>query len=318
MDRRKLLKGVSLGGMALAARPGIASVATQADSIIDSHIHLISEDETRYPRAVKGKTGGGGARQDGVRMTPTVPRVLRWMQENGVDHAVAVQKKSVYEFDNRYTIEASNVLPERFRAVLVLDAEQPTTPGVLSNLAKQHNVVGIRLTGNRAGDGSMPWLDSPAAQRVWAIASELKLAVDLMAMPPAFHAAPPEHYTALARRFPGCSLVLNHIAWPTVEAGLAQALPDGLLRMRDLANVYFKLTTINLDLAEQAKVPTEAFVRLLADKLGTERLMWGSDMGNSAGSYAEMVERARLAATSLNDAERRQLLAATAARVYRI
>ena len=44
--------------------------------------------------------------------------------------------------------------------------------------------------------------------------------------------------------------------------------------------------------------------------------MWGSDAGNSAGAYHELVERILAATSRLSGSERRQLLHDTGERVF--
>ena len=44
--------------------------------------------------------------------------------------------------------------------------------------------------------------------------------------------------------------------------------------------------------------------------------MWGSDIGTSSGTYAEMVERGLAAATLLDEGERRKVLHDTGRRVF--
>lgn len=331
-SRRSLLgtAPIAVGGAMLASAPGMAAPgpaqgkapaavrASRYDGpILDSHLHLISSDEKRFPRVPGTKTGGGGARNGGVRVLPTAVDALKWMAENGVERGLAVQKKSAYGFDNRYTLDAVDVLPEKFAAVVVIDTEKEETPQLLSSLVSAHNVLGLRLTGARDEAGAMPWLDSDVAQKTWRRAADLELAVDLMAMPPLYDASTLERFAALAKKYPKARLVLDHVGWPVVDKGVAGAITDMHLRLRDLGNVFFKLTTVNLDLIEDSGLSTTEFVSAAAGKLGVDRLMWGSDLGNSAGSYAEMLGRMLLAAEGLDMAQHRQVLHDTAATVFR-
>ncbi len=84
----------------------------------------------------------------------------------------------------------------------------------------------------------------------------------------------------------------------------------------DLAHVHFKITDINFDRLEDAGYDSASFVRVLADRFGAERLLWGSDVGQSPAPYEEKVERLRHGATLLSADERAHLFGGTALRLY--
>ncbi len=109
------------------------------------------------------------------------------------------------------------------------------------------------------------------------------------------------------------------------EAGEAVVMPpapdfgiDHTIRIfEDTPNVYFKITEINFERCVAAKVRAARIVRRLADSFGPDRLIWGSDMGQSMlWTYPEKTQMAREAADSLDDDERRAFLHHNAARVY--
>jgi L-fuconolactonase len=54
----------------------------------------------------------------------------------------------------------------------------------------------------------------------------------------------------------------------------------------------------------------------VVDFYGTDKVMWGSDIGTSSGTYAEMVERAKDAAKFLNENEQRKYFHDAALRVF--
>ncbi len=65
-----------------------------------------------------------------------------------------------------------------------------------------------------------------------------------------------------------------------------------------------------------AGVPLGAFVRRLTDLYGPDRLVWGSDIGQSAGTYADMADAAKEAASALDDREKALFLFGNAAAIY--
>jgi predicted TIM-barrel fold metal-dependent hydrolase len=54
----------------------------------------------------------------------------------------------------------------------------------------------------------------------------------------------------------------------------------------------------------------------LVRTFGAHRIMWGSDIGQSKGTYPQMLGSADAAVAALADDERRQLLADTGRAVY--
>jgi predicted TIM-barrel fold metal-dependent hydrolase len=59
-------------------------------------------------------------------------------------------------------------------------------------------------------------------------------------------------------------------------------------------------------------------LRRVVDFYGADKVMWGSDIGTSSGTYAEMIERANEAMQLLSDDERRKIFHDTARRVMRV
>src|SRR5438046_1964589 len=87
---------------------------------IDTHVHVISDDEARFPLDPTGVTGAW------YRDDPcSVGRLLRLMEEAGVDAAVLVQAISAYRHDNRYCAYAARRHPERCTSVACIDVTSP-------------------------------------------------------------------------------------------------------------------------------------------------------------------------------------------------
>src|ERR1700722_19088671 len=136
--------------------------------LFDGHAHLKSDDLHRYPRAPPAPPIPGPPPPQPTGETPEVVRVLRWMDQNGVAAAAAVQHRGTYGVDNRYLLDSTDQYRTRLVPVVALDAEDPKTPELVRQLIEQHGLAGVRLSGPRGGAGAMPWLNSPAAHRTWA------------------------------------------------------------------------------------------------------------------------------------------------------
>ena len=192
--------------------------------LYDAHAHLVADDQMRYPRnpmqraadapyrppGVIGRPGGHHG-PNPVNEVPDASRMLRWMQEEHVDGIVAVQKRMIYRYDNSYILDSSDAHPALFSAVVILDAEDAGTPALVRRWVRDHGLAGLRLFGGRRPDGSMPWLNSPAALRSWEVAQEAGIVMDLEVLAQGGGGPSIPAIMALARAHPDVSVVLDHL-----------------------------------------------------------------------------------------------------------
>ena len=89
--------------------------------IIDIHPHVISTDDTRYPRAPIG-----GHQSDWSRERP-VPyeKMIVVMDAAGIAKSALVQASTCYGHDNSYVADAVAAHPERFTGVFSCDVLAP-------------------------------------------------------------------------------------------------------------------------------------------------------------------------------------------------
>jgi hypothetical protein len=120
----------------------------------------------------------------------------------------------------------------------------------------------------------------------------------------------------LATRYPNVRFVLDHLGWPAAEGAPSFGFTPAQLALKAHPNIYFKFTTLNLQALAKVNVPAADFVRFAANTFGTERLMWGSDFGNTKREYADLVRSAVEATTKLTPPEQRQMLRDTALSVF--
>ncbi|AZG06544.1 amidohydrolase [Pigmentiphaga sp. H8] len=306
---------------------------TQAPSaarplLFDSHAHLVADDQVRYPRnpmrraadapprapGVIGKPGGKHG-PNPINEVPDVARMLVWMQEENVDGAVAVQKRMIYRYDNSYILDSSDAHPEIFSAVVILDAEDAGTPGLVRSYIEKNGLAGVRLFGGRQPDGSMPWLNSPQALKTWDVAEEFGLVIDLEVLAVGGGGPSVPTIIELARRYPNVRIVLDHLLEPEATEEHF-GLDERFEKLAHEQNIFFKFTSINLDEYREADVPAEQVLRRAVDLFGADRIMWGSDIGTSSGTYKEMVQRMLDASVLLNDEEKRAVWHDTGKRVF--
>jgi predicted TIM-barrel fold metal-dependent hydrolase len=296
--------------------------------LFDSHAHLVADDQSRYPRNPMKRpadapprmpgvigTPGGKAGPNPVNEVPDALRMLRWMKEENVDGGVAVQKRMIYRYDNSYILDSSDLYPEVFSAVVILDAEDAGTAVVVRQCVEKHGLSGVRLFGGRQADGSMPWLNSPMALKTWDVANEFGLVMDIEVLSAGGGGPSVPAIIALARRYPKIRLVLDHMLEPEVEDS-NYGMDERFVPLGAEPNIYFKFTSINLDIYRESDVPSDKVLRAAVDLFGADRIMWGSDIGTSSGTYKEMVQRILDASVLLTDAEKRAVLHDTGKRVF--
>jgi len=297
--------------------------------LFDSHAHLVADDQDRYPRnpmqrakdapyrhpGVIGKPGGHHG-PNPINEIPDAIRMLQWMKEENVDGMVAVQKRMIYRLDNSYILDSSDKYPDLFSAVVILDAEDETTPGLVRKYIRENGLAGVRLFGGRKPDGSMPWLNSPEALRTWDVAQEFGLVMDLEVLSEGGGGPSVPAIIELARKYPAIRIVLDHLLEPEMQEGDHYGLDERYQKLSGEENIFFKFTSINLDICREENIPAEKVLRRAVDMFGAEHVMWGSDIWTSSGTYKEMVQRFLDSAVLLSDAEKRAVYHDTGKRVF--
>jgi predicted TIM-barrel fold metal-dependent hydrolase len=304
-------------------------MSTPRPLLFDSHAHLVAHDQGRYPRnpmqraadapyrppGVIGRPGGHHG-PNPINEVPDAAPMLRWMREENVDGAVAVQKRMIYRYDNSYILDSSDAHPEVFSAVVILDAEDPATPDTIRDWIRDHGLAGLRLFGGRKPDGSMPWLDSPQALRSWEVINEAGLVMDLEVLSQGGGGPSIPAILKLSERFPDARIVLDHLLEPEMEEGEHFGLDERYEKLAGREHIFFKFTSINLDICREAGIPANKVLRRAVDLYGADHVMWGSDIGTSSGTYKDMVQRLIDASDLLTPQEQRAVWHDTGRRVF--
>lgn len=279
--------------------------------MIDSHAHLISGDEAKYPPAPPE----GLVRPADFENPMTAERLLREMDGAGVEKAVLVQRGSVYGIDSSYVCDSAARFPRRLTAVCAIDATLPDCAERVCYWVTGRGAAGIRLMELVRGRG-FDWLDSPAAREAWAAAADL-------GVPVCVHVFPWNRLEGLTRllaildAIPGLTVVVDHFTAMQSDAGPPDHGVDDLLaRLARFEGTNVKFTTIPLGKLEKDGVDARPVVHRVMDLFGAERMMWGSDIAQSPGAYDEMVSLGRNAVAGLSATQQEAVLGGTAARIY--
>jgi L-fuconolactonase len=275
--------------------------------IIDIHPHVISTDETRYPRVPIG-----GHQSDWSRKRP-VPyeKLIANMDAAGIAKSALVQASTCYGHDNSYVADAVEAHPERFTGVFACDVLEPE--------ARERMIywIGRGLTGMRlfTTGSTMPgqanWLDDPRSFPAWAFAEEKSLPVCLqmtaMGIP---------QVTAVLEFFPKLRVILDHLARPQQEDGPPYIGAASLWSLAAYPNVYLKVTERNLVGARQGKATPETFFGKLVSDFGANRIAWGSNYPASEKSLPDLVMLAEETLSFLPERDREWIFSGTAETLY--
>jgi predicted TIM-barrel fold metal-dependent hydrolase len=298
------------------------------EMLFDTHAHVLSDDLARYPYG----TLRGGAKPPVSPLIFTVDDLVRAMDDAGVAHACIVQRATLYGYDNSYAVDAAAQYPDRFVPIVVLDAQDAAAPGQLREIAAAHSLGGLRIVAPELSEHDTAWLDSDEALGLWRAATDLALPVTVIIYR-RNNEAGRAALLGIAKQFASLPILIDHVGIPhastpeckwAASQGWDYGIPpppgfgiaESLAAFEALDNVRFKVTDINFDRLEDNHYNAAQFVRALADRFGAERLLWGSDVGQSPAPYGEKVERLRHSGSLLKADERAHFFGGSALRLY--
>lgn len=293
------------------------------EPMFDTHAHILSPDEVRYPPSAEGR---GSA-------TPPYPveQLLADMEATGVTRACAVQRFHYYHVDNSYVLDASRPHKQRLSPVIMLDGLDGKASMQLRAAAKRQPVGALRLATLHYANYDTAWLNAPSTMRLWAEAAKLGIPVCVIA----YVRHLPYNLPALgmiAEMFPELPIVVDHLGLPHAPVQFVEKVSEGrplpsagppdygishaLKALLAHGNVHYKLTGLNLEYLQAMNVDAAQFMRRFVDEFGAQRIMCGTDIGQTAGPYAKIVGEIRSSLALLNTSEREAVLFGTAQRVF--
>ena len=275
--------------------------------IIDTHPHVISDDDTSYPRAPIG-----GKQSDWAHDRPvTFAAYIAAMDQAGVDKAAIVQASTCYGYDNNYLADSIAQLPERVTGVACVDVIAPNAVERIRHWADR-GMAGLRLyTGGSKMAFNVDWLDNPRSFPAWDAAGELGLSICVQTRPIGL-----PKVDFLARRFPTTRILIDHLARADISDGPPYTAADALFRLAELPNVFLKVTPRTFDLVETGAASPATFFPKLVAEFGSDRIAFGSNYPSSDGSLLAIVNRARKLFSVLSKTDQHMILAGTAQRLY--
>ena len=272
--------------------------------IIDSHLHVWSDDRRRYPFAAEI---GSGPTQPG-----SVELLLDTMAAAGVERACLVQSIH-YLYDNSYTADCLTRFPDRFAGIALVDRQAKDAPRQLERLGRDQRFSGLRIHLTRPDDPS-EWAATDQYP-VWEAAAQIDACFQVFGPAEAQLALEP-----MIVRFPGVRVVLDHNGGAPVEAAPPSAGLDVVLGLPRHDNVYLKLTPQAARATDDYPFPGQhASYQALLQAYGARRLMWGTDFPHILADigYRRGLELFRDHMPFLTDADKEWLLGGTAREFWR-
>jgi L-fuconolactonase len=281
--------------------------------IVDTHVHVFTNDRKTYPQIRDTAHAGSipSIEQIGQTAWPvtSVETLIEMMDAAGIDKASLVQAYFVYEFDNRYTIDATRAHRDRFVSVVVLDPMDPTSPDTLSRLVEEQDVSGIRFMRGRIPNCT---LGDPATLPLWDRIQSLKIPLTITDQ-----VGEIGRIRAAMDRYPDVKVGLDH-AW-----GHKIGLPPyesvkNLFAFAGNPNVFVKIAVNNFAAVTDAGGTSEAFFGKLVEQFGADRIMWSSNYPAHPkfGGIHERLALARKELAFLPQEDQQKIFGDTAVKFY--
>ncbi len=275
--------------------------ARAAMLIIDTHAHIYSDDEARYPTIAKPLRPPGNS--------GSVENLQRRMKENGVAAVCIVQTSTYYGFDNRFICDTAARTRSWTAGVCTLDPDDSDSADLIREYVRKYDIRALRSRPGR--DGRM---DSPGVQALWRACGELGIVINVLCNR--------DNTDALARmleKFGRQRVVIDHClnlrAGPEMEATLGD-----MTRLARYPGAHAKLTFLATGSAESYPfVDMHEPCRKIMAAYSPDRCVWGSDFPNELwtpkATYAESL-RLFTEELGLGEAAKEAILGTTARRLY--
>ncbi len=273
--------------------------------IVDTHVHIASPDQARYPRIVAPHA------VNWLRDMPvTAEQLLQHMRWAGIERAGLMQAFGAYAFDNAYEADSAAAFLDPFIAVCVVDVERPAALDRLTSWVKGRGVKGIRLFTSTEPEGK--WLDDPRTFPVWELAERLGIRVGVQAL---YHHMP--RLKRALERFPHVLVALDHMGAPPLSSGPPYDSAKDVFDLARFPGLHLKFSTVNLYAARQGKSTPREFFSRIVERFGPERLAWGSNFPNTYDrGLEEQLDLAREALSFLTTREQALVFGENALRLW--
>jgi len=269
--------------------------------IIDTHAHIYSPDEKRYPPISDPKRPPKGA--------GSLEHLRRESRAARVRAACLIQTSSFYRFDNRYTCDSAKANPDWTAGVCTLDPDDSSSPDTLRRFVRDYGMKGMRSI--PAADGR---LDHPGVRALWKAGLGAGIVINVL-----IGRQKAAELDRMLPEFPDLPVVLDHCLAPQAGPGLDETIAT-VIRLARHQNLFAKVTFIPTGSRQgyPCRDMQGAALKVI-DAYGPQRCIWGSnfpcELWNPKVTYAEHV-RIFTHELRLNDSAMSEVLGGTANRLW--
>ena len=265
---------------------------------IDSHLHVWTLDDERYPM-LPGRV-------------PNVPgdveRLLSSMDEADIDGALIVQP-IFHGFDHGYVNQAIKTHPDRFKGMALINPQRMDAVDQLDRLVTDKGYSGVRFNPamwvlgviehldltpeerskhfETCAECQLQHMNDDAGKAIYEKAGELGVAVGFMVSPKYF-----DQVDDLLSEFPETPAIIDHFGGCKVADGAPGSNADFDALMSLAKHPQLRIKVSGFVGPSDGAMPHEdtwPMVKALLGAYGAERLMWGTDFPwiQSHGGYGD-------------------------------
>ena len=237
-------------------------LSESSNHYIDAHVHLWTDDFSRYPLAPQYKPADLAIRRF------LAEDILVEARRNDVDRVVLVQM-SYYGFDNRLMLDAICHRPETFRGIAIVDANASDPSSSMQAMARQ-GARGFRVA---VTDRGATLAGQIHLEKMFTCGALNNLAICFLLGPQLLR-----DVARLCERYPDTPVVLDHLARIGMSSPISNQDVDSLCRLARHPRTMVKLSGFYA-LGDNHPPHHELapLIRSVYDAFGPQRLMWGSD-----------------------------------------
>lgn len=300
LSRRRFLQAAGAAALT-AAGPRPAAWAGEAPRPlrIDTHVHCFAgTDDPRFPYHERGPYRPAAA--------ATPEHLLRCMREARVDRAIIVHPEP-YQDDHRYLEHCLRAGQGRLKGTLLVFADQAGSLDKVGELCRRLGIVALRVHAH--AENRLPPFGRPELRRLWQLAAQHQLAVQLHFVPR--HAA---GFEPLIREFADTKVIIDHLGRPFQGTPEEHAV---VMRWARLPNTIMKVSSLTAIEADP-KLKLEPVLRAVTDAWGADRMIYGDGFGpqTTGASYAQAFARTQSYFAQLSSADQQKIFGGTAQRLF--
>ena len=281
---------------------------TEIQHIVDTHCHVISQDQAQFPIA----DSIGGKQSDWSRERPVnVDGMQKEMLNAGISKSVLVQASTCYGHDSSYVAHSVKTSPNCFIGVCSVDFLDPKAIEHLEHWLKL-GVTGVRvfIAGHTAADDNKR-LDDPKAFPLWDWISEKQIPICVQLRSNGLPSV-----ANLLTHFPKAVVLLDHFARPELSDGFPFAQAQSLFDLARFNGLHFKYTTHNVRDSLSGKSTQAEFIQKAVQVFGASRIAWGSNFPACNRTLAEQLQEGIEATAELSLSDREWIFSKTAHQLY--